>query len=438
MPWSKLKPVKIQSDLYRTPVRLPLVQAGRGSGKSEITRRRYTRAGIEKHPKTDTPMYFYALPTYSQAKRVAWAEVKKLAHQLGTGYIERISESDLCIYMTCGAQLWCVGLDKPQRIEGAQWCGGVMDECADIKPGTFDRTIEPALTHFDGWLWRIGVPKRYGIGAAEFNEHFDLGVTGSDPEMRSYHWKSAEVLAPEKLARLRNRMDERDFREQFEASREQAGGAIFYAFQDDPYETAVDTNIDATVRYDPSRRITIGSDFNVSPMSWVIGHRGKDYLDIFDEISLKNTNTQETLEHLYKKHPDHKAGWDFFGDASARARKTPASSSDLIQIRHATKFERRKVYYLKSNPPLVDRFAACNAMLRNANGRRRIRIHPRCKNLIKDLNSRAYKEGTREPNDGSGANSIGHMSDALGYIVSRCWPLRSGGGGGNEVILSNE
>ena len=37
-----------------------------------------------------------------------------------------------------------VGLDRPQRMEGVSWDGGVIDEYADRRPGTFDAHVRPA------------------------------------------------------------------------------------------------------------------------------------------------------------------------------------------------------------------------------------------------------------------------------------------------------
>jgi hypothetical protein len=59
-------------------------------------------------------------------------------------------------------------------------------------------------------------------------------------------------------------------------------------------------------------------------------------------------------------------------------------------------------------------------MFCNANNKRRCFVHPRCKNLIKDLNQRGYKENTTEPDD---YGDIGHITDALGYAIHTCFPL---------------
>ncbi len=70
----------------------------------------------------------------------------------------------------------------------------------------------------------------------------------------------------------------------------------------------------------------------------------------------------------------------------------------------------------------MNRFAACNALFNNAAGERRFMVHPRCKQVIADLLRRAWKDGAREPDD---SGEIGHMSDALGYVIHRLFPIRA-------------
>ena len=91
-------------------------------------------------------------------------------------------------------------------------------------------------------------------------------------------------------------------------------------------------------------------------------------------------------------------------------------------IRNDERFKGRKIYYPKSNPNIADRFAATNAIFRNAQGESRCIINPRCKHLIDDLESRQYKEGSREPDD---YGDVGHMTDAVGYVIHRRFPIRA-------------
>lgn len=408
--WKTLTPHAKQCAAYRSDKRFVILAAGRGSGKTEISRRKVVRHLPIKRPWPD-PLYFYALPTFDQARRVAWEPIKNL---IPKHWIKSINESRMCVETVFGSKLYVIGMDKPERAEGVQWDGGVIDESSDQKPKVFDKSILPALSHRNGWCWRIGVPKRQGIGAVEFKEVFDIGMSGEDPHTVAYCWPSSDIIPPEQVEIARAKLDKRDFNEQYNASWETAGGGIFHAF-----DFAENVSLEAV--YNPNEKILIGSDFNVDPMSWVIGHKYDNSIDIFDEISLRNANTQGTLDHLYTKYGTHNRGWLFCGDATAKSRKTSAAKSDYVQICNDARFVDKKIEYLRQNPPLADRFAATNAMLRNAKEEVRLRIHPRCKTLINDLQQRSYKEGTNIPDD---SGNIGHISDALGYAVFRYFRLQ--------------
>jgi hypothetical protein len=410
--WFPLRPHPLQDLLWRTKARFVACACGRGSGKTEIARRRIVRyLSIEQDE--GPAIYFYALPTYQQAKRVAWRPLKALIPDYWLA--EEPNEGELTIRTNFGNSLYVVGLDRPHRIEGEQYSGGVIDESCDQKPEAFNLSILPALSHRNGWCWRIGVPKRAGVGAPEFHEFWRNGAPpGRGAEYESYTWPSSDILTPEQLQWAREHLDARDFAEQYEASWQHVGGLVFYAFNEV-------LNV-SQLHYKTHLPLVIGSDFNVDPMAWVIGQTNEDRTQLFilDELFIRNTNTRDTLDTLAKRYSGHQAGFEFFGDATGRARKTAASETDYVQIRNDKRFGGARIFYPNANPPRHDRFAACNAMFCNAAGQRRLFIDRRCRNLIRDLSTRGYQEGSSEPDD---YGDVGHATDALGYIVHRLFPL---------------
>jgi hypothetical protein len=410
--WTPLRPVQEQSDAWRTKARYVAIPAGRGSGKTELARRRLVRylQVIKDHP---DPRYFYGAPTQAQAMRVSWKQLLALIPKDWLAPETKQGE----IITKFGSTLHVIGLDKPQRIEGLQFDGCVLDESSDLKPGTFDKTVVPMLTHRNGWCWRIGVPKRQGPGAKEYRKFFEEGLElmKTDSSRASYTWPSSKVLSPAQLKWAQENLDPKDYREQFEARWENAGGSIFYAF-DREYNVR-------PCHYRPEKTIIVGSDFNVDPMAWTIGHAWEDRIEWFDEIWLRDTNTDAALKVLVNRYSDHRAGFEFYGDASAKARKTSASTSDYNQIllNEALKELGRTIHYPAANPPVSSRIAACNAMFCNAHGDCRMFIDPKCTRLIDDLEARYYAPGTCDPAD---TGDLGHITDAMGYAVLRLFPIR--------------
>lgn len=399
--------------MWNTKARYVAAACGRGSGKTELSRRRIVRFLAVPRPSPE-PMYFFALPTYRQAKRVAWTKIVSL---IPTDWLAREpNSSNMEIRTTFGSWLFVVGLDKPQRIEGDQWDGCIIDESSDVRPGAFGLSVLPALSHRGGWCWRIGVPKRVGIGAIEYKAFWDAADAGALPDAEAYTWGSRGIVSDAELEKARQMLDSRDYQEQYEASWENAAGAIYHAFEES-------RNVCPLVAYDPSRPLVIGSDFNVDPMCWVICQEWEDRrgIDVIDEIMLRNATTRSTLDELWKRYGTHGAGFEFIGDATSRARNTRAAFSDYAQITADPRFKRARINYPKANPLFVNRVAATNAMLHSAAGEVRIRIHPRCKRLLLDYRDRQYLPGSRECND---KGDLGHMSDAFDYVIYRKHPIR--------------
>lgn len=408
--WTELRDHPVQERYIKSRARFKAVAAGRRSGKTEISKRLLAHALFDPKP-WPNPRYFYAAPTRDQAKKIAWLDLKAL---IPASLVSAVSETELHITTIYNQSLWIIGMDKPARAEGVGWDGGIVDESCDHKPGAFDLSLRPALSDRLGWCYRIGVPKRAGPSAAEFKSFFEVGLSGEDPQIESFTWPSKDILPPEEVEAAKRQLTDKDFNEQYNASWESVGGLVFYSFSDIH-------NVRNDVCYSKDLSLLVGCDFNVDPMAWSIGQVRGTELHIFDELFIRNTNTEEALKELAKRYGDHQAGVTFFGDATGKARKTAASTSDYIQIRNFKGIKDARVMFPEANPPRHDRFASCNAMFKNAAGERRCFIHPRCKNLIRDLVSRAYTAGTSEPDD---HDDISHSSDALGYKIHWLFPLK--------------
>ncbi|MBN2024944.1 MAG: hypothetical protein JW809_19360 [Pirellulales bacterium] len=419
--WTPFRPHPAQRALceclYTRAAGNVLIVAGRGSGKTEIVKRWLVSRLPEPKPWPD-PRYFYGAPTLGQAKRIAWRDFLDLIPAWwidGGKHGRNVSTAELTIRTIFGSTLHVVGLQEAKRIEGVQWDAGAVDESSDVKPGTYDISIAPALTWRNGICVRFGVPKRHGVGAFEFRTAFERGRSGQDPDFRSFWWESEGVVPQAALERARRALDPKDYREQFKASWETAGGIVFHAFDRQ-------RNV-RPCAYHADRPLVVGCDFNVDPMAWVVGHRYDNRMEWIDELWLRDTNTEEAAGVLADRYADHQGGLLFFGDASGAARKTSASKSDYAILAGHPKIKRLRprLCIPKINPIVADRLAACNAMFHNAAGETRMYVAPHCVQLIADLERRGFKQGTTELDD---SGDIGHITDALGYAVHRLFPIR--------------
>jgi hypothetical protein len=421
--WFPLRKHREQSRLWRTSARFVTCAAGRRSGKTELAKRRLVR-WLQINRRNDR-LYRYAFlaPTRPQGKQIAWRHLKRLVpeHWLAG----RPYEGDLmmrCIFKDYEtghvheSELWVIGMDRPQRFEGSPWDGVVEDEASDQRED-IHLAIRPALADTGGWWWKIGVPKRKGTGARGFRKQCQFAESGIDPVYANFTWPCWDILPSSEVEQLKKDLDPKDFAEQAGGQWQDIGGAAFYQF-----------NKVVNVRpctYDPTRPILVACDFNVTPMAWVICQTTPDGkgLETFDEIWLNDTNTQRTLDVLWNRYgPAHRGGWFFYGDVSGNKRQSSAAFSDYTQIANDKRFK-AQVRVPGSQPGVKDRLASCNSLLCNAAGQVRWWIDPRCEHLLDDLEYRALNKDGHPTDAGTSGGTMGHISDAVGYLIHAKWPV---------------
>lgn len=394
-----------------------MIPAGRRSGKTEWAKRTLIDALLSDFydpPPWPDPRYFFAAPTRDQAKRIAWHDFKRMIPDQWLAGTPR--ESDLELLTKWGSKLCVLGMDKPARIEGVGWDGCVVDEMSDMKPGTFDLTIRPALADRAGWCWLIGVPKRKGPGAMEYRRWYEYAMRGEDPDWAAFTWFSSGIVPAKELEAAKRSMTLKDYAEQFEASWESAGNRIYEAF-DPAYNVR-------PCSYQRTLPIIVGADFNVTPMAWVLCHqyRKPDRLEVFDEIWLTDSNTQLAMDDLHARYGEHRGGFEFYGDATGKSRHSSAVQTDYATIVADQRFIElgRTTHYRGSNPARADRYASVNALCQNAMGERRLFTDPRCEHLIYDMTHGYYAEGSREAQQ---TDELSHATSALGYAVHLLYPI---------------
>lgn len=377
--------------------------AGRRSGKTELAKRRLVAALPQKKDWSD-PRYFAAAPTREQAKRVYWNDLKSLVPKK---WIRKVYETDLCMATTFGSELWVLGMDRPERIEGTPWDGGVLDEYANMRPDAWSANVRPALADRIGWCWFIGVPE----GLNHYKDLADYAASGKDPDWGIYRWNSAEILPASEIESAKRVLDPRTFRQEFEASFEGSNGRAYYAYDARKHE-------DNSIALNEKLKLLVCCDFNVGLCVWEIVQTDYDRVWVIDEVALRDTNTAEMGNAVLTKYGSHRQGIAVYGDAAGMNRST-AGKSDYA-ILHELGFKDQRV--ARSNPSVRDRVNSVNAMLENVDGRRRLFHHPRCVHLRKDLETVEWIEGGAGI-DKSNADRT-HATDALGYFIEREFPLR--------------
>lgn len=414
--WYPLKDHAVQLSLVeavRDGIRFPLVPAGRRSGKTE----RFKRF-LAKQANAVVGQYFAAAPTHAQAKKIFWDDLK--AFTLSCLHTKRPSESDLIIFLPNGSEIHVIGLDKPQRIEGIPWKGGGIDEFADIKPDAWEANILPALNtvnptdpEYRAWCWLLGVPD--GL-----NHYYDLCMkaeAGGDPNFKVFHWKSAEILPDDVIAAMKHSMSAKQFKQEFEASFETAGGRIY-----EDYSKANHTD----ARIEPHEQLLWMHDQNFTPLSSAVGVRRNGHeLYLLDEIVLTSAvSKQSALEFVDKFKSHQNKHVLIYGDPAGQAGEKHGHASDYTDIEGVLRANgwtfTRKVK--PAHPAIKDRQNAVRAKIRTADGHISLYVNPHtAKWCDKGLATVQLKDGSTFQEDQT--NQYQHITTAIGYCIDVEWPV---------------
>lgn len=413
--WYPLTPHPVQIALMgavANGIRFPVVPAGRRSGKTERAKRFIARQAMENPGER----YFLAAPTYTQVQKVYWADMKMLCFTSMAS--KSPSESNLIIYMDNGTEIHLIGLDKPQRIEGILWTGGVIDEIADTKADAWESNIRPALDtfnptrpHYKAWCWLIGVPD--GL-----NHYYDMAryaESSGDPEWALYHWKSSEILPAETIAAAKRQMSAKQYNQEYEANFEGATGRIYEDYGKENHTDA---------RIEPHEQLLWMHDQNYTPLSSAVGVRRGDSLYLLDEIVLTSAVSKQSALEFVDKFQDHKNKHVLiYGDPAGQAGEKHGHASDYTDIEGVLKSNgwtyTRKVK--PAHPAIKDRQNAVRAKIRTADNVRTLFINPvTAKWCDKGLATVQLEKGSTFQEDQK--NQYQHITTAIGYCIDVIWP----------------
>jgi hypothetical protein len=397
-------------------IRFPIVPAGRRSGKTERLKRFVAKQAM----KNPNERYFLGAPTYNQAKKIFWDDMKMLT--LSVLHQRKPSESDLKIFMPNGTEIHILGLDQPQRIEGIEWTGGGIDEIADIKAEALEANIMPALNtvnptrpDYRAWCWFIGVPD----GLNHYYDMAEYARTSGDPDYAYFHWTSEEILPADVIASAKRTMSKKQYDQEYRASFETATGRIY---EDYDGRQGGRNWTDATVK--PHEALFWMHDQNYTPLSSAIAvvRDGKPY--IVDEIVLTSAVSSQAAEEFVEKFKDHKNKLVYiYGDPSGRSGEKHGHKSDYVQIeevlrKHQWRFERR---VRPQHPSIKDRQNAVRAKILNAAGETTLFVNPITAPWShKGLATVQLQEGSTFQEDQK--NQYQHITTAIGYFVDVHWP----------------
>ncbi len=408
-----------QADVYRDPHRFKVLVAGRRFGKTHYSRTRLIAAALQKPGR-----YWYIAPTRVMAKDIFWSDLKMAVHP--SWLTQAPLETELRVLLKGGGEIQLQGADEPNSLKGRPLRGAVFDEFADTKLEAWTEAIRPALSDHKGWADFIGTPQAFNHLHALFAR--GQSADPDDAEYASWQFRTIDnpFMDPAEIAAARADMDERTFRQEYEASFEALAGRIYYAFS-----RVTDVR---EVQLDPGPPVCLSFDFNVNPSSAVIGQGRQDECRIWREVFVTHAGGEATrAAAMQAKRLLDEAGWRgairIYADASGASAKT-TGPSDHAAVREI--FPGATWCVPRGNPHVRDRYAAVNSRAQTGDGVRHLTVDPFCRHLIADFEQVIYADNGEA--DKKSNPMLTHVSDAAGYWIVYEWPVVRKTTGGSAYL----
>jgi len=342
------------------------------------------------------------------------------------------NQTELRAYFVNGSSIRFVSGESSHNLRGESLHGVVIDEVRDQSPDLWSQIIRPMLTTTKGWASFVSTPQ----GFDAFYDLFERAKT--DPDWETFHAPSTcnPLFTQEEFEAAKKEMSENEFKQEILAEfLDLNSGSAYMNFTE---ENLRETSPFCQGLYSPYLPIVIGLDFNLTPMSWVIGQERAGCFYFFDEIHLKKSHTQEASLELInrlrglqlKSKPQLILAGDATGKAGQRAAAGKSDYSILLELLDDAGFSYSNLTP-ESNPNVKDRVNTVNQKLCDASGSRQLFIHPtKVPYLKKDLQRVTWKQGATFTLDQTTDPMLTHMSDALGYVLcamSNIWEPSPGG-----------
>jgi hypothetical protein len=387
-----------QQQIVDAPQRFKVVIAGRRFGKTHLAIRE-----LCFHAKEPEKEVWYVAPTYKQARMIVFKKLRKKL--LDLKWVRKINETNLSFELKNGSNISLKGADNYDSLRGVGLDFLCLDEFADIDSEAWFETLRPTLADKMGSALFIGTPK--GLNWAH-----DLYTAQEEypDEWRSFQFTTIEGgnVTADEVEAARRSLDERTFRQEFEASFETFSGRVFYAFDRKHNVKSWEGDL--------PKEIHIGMDFNIDPMSAIVAVRSGPVLHIIDEIKIFGSNTDEMVDEIKARYA--KMAITVYPDPAGKAGSTKAAGRTDHSILRTAGFTVKAPH---GHNAIRDGVNAVNAKLRSSSGITTLYIDPKCKYAIECLEKHIYKEGTSIPDKDSGFD---HMNDALRYMVDYLFPIR--------------
>ena len=404
-----------QLDFIEEKKRKAMALGGRGSGKSE---------GLVLWAlvlAVDNPGWSIQLtsPTYKKTV-ILWRKILRKTNRHWLKPRKKgIRLTDREIRFVHGSVFRFFSAADPDSLRGEDNHAAGIDERQDVSQEAVDNVFLSLRITDRYQLRQIGTPKM----GTDFHEEHNRYLDDDDACVHRMGSLQNPFIPSDVFDDAAKNMDEHRYRQEVLAEFVPLEGLVYWLFDRRIHMAKIwpNKNRDITRSFTAERfgkgfDYVLGCDYNVAPMCAVVykliapeNRLEQPVMWAVDEVSIpSDANATKLGVELQRRGYSDAVVID---DASGQGGKGGQSSAAMLRQLGFV------ISHPKKNPPVVDRVNAVLAKLKNADGAIGYRVDPKCKMLIRALESQDWENG--KPNKRTGHD---HILDAAGYPVHRLFP----------------
>jgi len=411
----KLRENDIYIPLLNEKARFLILYGGGGSGKSVFAAHK-----IILRIKGEIGHKFLALRKVGETvKDSIFAELQGAVDDLGVSDEFQVNKTDRTFtHLPTGNQILCKGLDEPKKIKSIKGITGMwLEEATDFDELDLDQLdirIRGEKPNYVQFILSFNpIDEMHWLKRRFFDKKDPDAVICHSTYMDNYFLSAEDKERLEKL-KERNQL----YYDVYCLGK----WGIVVKTDKFMYNFSNETHVIESYEPNPHLPIMVSFDFNVSPMTCVIGQQNGDSLVIFDEIDLNNGSTEELSEMVKTKYLPWLYNIDITGDSTGRNREkaTRGNINQYTVIKDVLELTDRNIQVPSKNPALSDSRVLCNSVLQHAD----VKITRNCEQTIMDVIYAAIKINpmTKKLDVVKTDEEGRHFFDGFRYILHACYP----------------
>lgn len=404
-----------QMEVAESDARFRYLVCGRGWGKDHFAI--YDTLAAVTSDRAG-PGFFaaYVGPSLKQVRAIVWERFKAAIPQ--KFIVGKPHETNLEIRLKWGPKIGLFGSDNVDGLRGPDIHHLVITEFAFCRPNLW-MSVSPGLRTKHDRALLITTPDGP-------NHAFELWrQVQTDPAWSCFQrptWDNPFKL-PEEIDAARRTLSRQQFDQEYGADFAALHGGIYGDFSMGRNVAERHPVTGQPIEIDGTDEVLIGQDYNAGYIAAVVGRRVGNEIWITDEHLTQTTifdHAENLRDWLAKRRVNIERQVSLYSDSSGEYNASNGATSDNVIMRKAG----FRVKHDRQNPKVMDRIHAVQALILNGEGKTRLYVHPRCRELIRCLSMQQWNQWGKPDK----AKGLDHFPDALGYLVNATFPIKGSGG----------